>query len=81
MSDSIDIMSLNQDQHQALVCMFFAMLPKTDKRYKKRIEYWEVLQKRFNKKVSTYRFVKDTFDLYFPANNRAGWKGENTLSK
>lgn len=81
MRDAIDIMKLNQDQQQALVCMFFAMLPRTDKRYKKRTEYWEVLQKRFNKKVSTYRYAKDTFDFYFPDNNRAGWSDERALSK
>lgn len=81
MNDVIDIKKLNSDQRQALVCMFFAMLPRTDKRYKKRIEYWEVLQKRFNKKVSTYRYSKDTFDFYFPDNKREGWKGENTLLK
>ena len=36
MTEKIDILKLAPDQHQALVCMFFAMLPKTDSRYKKR---------------------------------------------
>ena len=57
MTEKIDILELTPDQHQALVCMFFAMLPKTDSRYKKRNAYWEVLQRRFNKKVSTYNGV------------------------
>jgi len=81
MTEKIDIMKLTPDQHQALVCMFFAMLPKTDSRYKKRNAYWEVLQRRFNKKVSTYKFAKDTFDRYFPGNNRAGWSDERALER
>lgn len=81
MSDSIDIMKLNPEQHQALVCMFFAMLPKTDKRYGKRKEYWGILQARFNKKINTYKHAKDTFDFYFPNNNRAGWSDERALSR
>lgn len=81
MSESIDIMKLNPEQHQALVCMFFAMLPKTDKRYKKREEYWGILQARFNKKINTYKNAKDTFDFYFPNNNRAGWSDERALSR
>ncbi len=81
MTEKIDILKLTPDQHQALVCMFFAMLPKTDSRYKKRNAYWEVLQRRFNKKVSTYKFAKDTFDRYFPGNNRAGWSDERALER
>lgn len=81
MTEKIDILKLTPDQHQALVCMFFAMLPKTDSRYKKRNSYWEVLQRRFNKKVSTYKFAKDTFDRYFPGNNRTGWSDERALER
>ena len=81
MSEAIDIMKLNPEQHQALVCMFFAMLPKTDRRYKKRKEYWEILQARFNKKINTYKNAKDTFDFYFPNNNRSGWSDERALSR
>ena len=81
MTEKIDILKLTPDQHQALVCMFCAMLPKTDSRYKKRNSYWEVLQRRFNKKVSTYKFAKDTFDRYFPGNNRAGWSDERALER
>lgn len=80
MTDTIDILKLDSEQHQALVCMFFAMIPNTDKRYKKRKYYWEVLQKRFNKKINTYKHAKDTFDFYFPNNNRIGWSNERPLS-
>lgn len=81
MNDKIDILKLTPDQHQALVCMFFAMLPKTDSRYKKRTAYWEILQKRFNKKVSTYKNAKDAFDRYFPNNNRVGWSDDRGLER
>ena len=37
MGEHINILKLNPEQQQALVCMFFAMLPSTDARYKKRI--------------------------------------------
>lgn len=81
MSELIDIMKLSPDQHQALICMFFAMIPKSDNRYKKRKQYWEVLQTRFNKKINTYKNAKDTYDFYFPNNNRAGWSDERALSR
>lgn len=81
MNKTIDIMTLNPEQQQALVCMFFAMLPNTDKRYKKRKEYWEVLQRRFNKKINTYKNAKDTFDFYFTGNNRVGWSDDRALSR
>ena len=61
MGEHINILKLNPEQQQALVCMFFAMLPSTDARYKKRISYWEILQKRFNKKINTYKNSKDAF--------------------
>ncbi|MBQ3601159.1 MAG: AAA family ATPase [Lachnospiraceae bacterium] len=81
MEENIDILKLNPEQQQALVCMFFAMLPKSDARYKKRIPYWEVLQKRFNKKINTYKNAKDAFDRYFPENNRVGWSDDRALSR
>lgn len=81
MSEKINILKLNPEQQQALVCMFFAMLPNTDSRYKKRIPYWEVLQKRFNKKINTYKNSKDAFDRYFPNNNRVGHKEDRPLSR
>lgn len=81
MGESINILKLNPEQQQALVCMFFSMLPNTDARYKKRIPYWEVLQKRFNKKINTYKNAKDAFDRYFPENNRVGWRDDRALSR
>ena len=81
MTEKIDILKLAPDQHQALVCMFFAMLPKTDARYKKRNAYWEILQKRFNKKATTYKHAKDAFDFYFPNNNRVGWSDDRALGR
>lgn len=79
MEEKINILNLNSEQQQALVCMFFAMLPNTDSRYKKRIAYWEVLQKRFNKKINTYKNSKDAFDRYFENNNRVGWNDDRAL--
>ena len=46
MNKKININNLNEKQHQALVCMFFAMLPKSDDRYKNRSEYWRILEKK-----------------------------------
>lgn len=80
MEEKINILKLNPEQHQALVCMFFAMLPNSDYRYKKRIAYWEIFQKRFNKKINTYKNAKDAFDRYFINNNRVGWKDDKALS-
>lgn len=80
MNSSIDILKLNPNHQQALVCMFFAKMPSTDARYKKRNEYWGILQKRFNKKISTYKNSKDAYDYYFP-NNRAGWRDGRTLAR
>lgn len=60
--------------HQALACMYFAKLPKTDSRYKKRNECFELFEKKFNKKATTYKQAKDTYDAYFETNNRVGYK-------
>ena len=64
---------LNDEEKQALVCLFFARLPKQDPRYSKRTEYWNILEKRYNKKWSAYKNDKDAFDPYFPDNMRRGW--------
>lgn len=69
----IDISILNDEERQALVCLFFARLPKQDPRYSKRTEYWSILEKRYNKKWSSYKNDKDAFDPYFPDNMRKGW--------
>lgn len=76
MTDYIDITKLNGEQHQALVCMYFSRLPKTDARYKKRMEYWEVLSRRFGPKPLTYRNYKDSYDQYFDGNGRVGYNAE-----
>lgn len=76
MTDYIDISTLNEEQHQALVCMYFSRLPKTDVRYKKRMEYWEVLSRRFGPKPLTYRNYKDSYDQYFDGNGRVGYNTE-----
>ena len=70
----VNLDNLNDEHKQGLVCMFFAMLPKEDSRYKKRTRYFDILHERFNKKVTTYNHWKDTFDSYFDTNNRVGWK-------
>lgn len=81
MSEIIDINSLTPEHHQALACMFYARLPKTDARYKGRTACFELFQQKFNKKVNTYRHSKDTYDAYFDTNNRVGWKDMTILSR
>lgn len=70
----INLDNLNNNHKQGLVCMFYSMLPKTDARYKKRKQCFEIMYKRFNRKTSTYKHWKDTFDSYFNTNNRVGWR-------
>lgn len=81
MEQMIDINTLNDEQKQALVCMYYAMLPKTDKRYKQRTYDWIVLEKRFGKKKATYKYAKDAFDFYFPNNGRKGWRNDRDLKR
>lgn len=69
----INIALLSDEERQALVCMFLARLPKTDERYKKRTEWWAILEERYNRKAATYKNDKDAYDAYFPDNNRVGW--------
>lgn len=71
--DKIDISVLTEEEKQAIVCMFFAMLPKSDPRYKKRLEWFSVLEGRYNRKLATYKNDKDAYDAYFPNNGRVGW--------
>ncbi len=80
MNEMIDIKKLSPAHHQALVCMFFAKLPKTDPRYKRRTEYFTLFEKKFNKKISTYKHAKDTFDAYFDTNDRIGWQDKSLAS-
>ena len=53
MEQKINIDNLDDLQKQALVCMYYAMLPKTDARYKQ--NDWDVL--RFGQRCSlNYRY-------------------------
>ena len=81
MEQKINIDNLDDLQKQALVCMYYAMLPKTDARYKKRMHDWEVLEKRFGTKKTTYKHAKDAFDFYFPNNGRKGWSDDRDLKR
>ena len=77
----INVNELDDSQKQALVCMYYAMLPKTDIRYKQRMNDWSVLEKRFGTKKTTYKNAKDAFDFYFPDNGRKGWNDERDLRR
>ena len=81
MAEQIILSSLNDQEKQAMVCLFFARLPKEDPRYKLRNDYWDVLSKRFNRKWSTYKQDKDALDFYFDSNNRKGWSNERPLER
>lgn len=61
--------------------MYYAMLPKTDVRYKQRMHDWAVLEKRFGTKKTTYKHAKDAFDFYFPNNGRKGWSDDRDLGR
>lgn len=71
--EMIDITKLNDLEKQAVVCLFFAKLPKTDERYKLRNEYWKVLESKYHRKWSTLKNDKDAMDPYFDTNGRKGW--------
>lgn len=71
--DKIDITKLNDLEKQAVVCLFFARLPKSDDRYKLRKEYWTVLENKYHRKWSTLKNDKDAMDPYFDSNGRKGW--------
>lgn len=73
MDTRFDISKLDDAEKQAFVCMFLARLPKEDTRYKLRVKWWSILEKRFNRKATTYKNDKDAFDAYFDTNNRVGW--------
>ena len=81
MEQKVNIDILDDSQKQALVCMYYAMLPKTDARYKQRMHDWEVLEKRFGTKKTTYKHAKDAFDFYFPNNGRKGWGNDRDLKR
>ncbi len=81
MEQEINVNELDDSQKQALVCMYYAMLPKTDIRYRQRMDDWSVLEKRFGTKKTTYKHAKDAFDFYFPDNGRKGWSDNRDLRR
>lgn len=81
MEQEINVSELNDSQKQALICMYYAMLPKSDARYKQRLNDWTVLERKFGIKRITYKNAKDTFDFYFPNNGRKGWSDERNLKR
>ena len=81
MEQEVNVNDLDDSQKQALVCMYYAMLPKTDARYKQRMHDWAVLEKRFGTKKTTYKHAKDSFDFYFPNNGRKGWSDDRDLRR
>lgn len=81
MEQEINVNKLDDSQKQALVCMYYAMLPKTDIRYRQRMDDWSVLEKRFGTKKTTYKHAKDAFDFYFPDNGRKGWSDNRDLRR
>ena len=81
MEQEINVNKLDDSQKQALVCMYYAMLPKTDIRYRQRMDDWSVLEKRFGTKKTTYKHAKDAFDFHFPDNGRKGWSDNRDLRR
>jgi len=69
----VNIDVLSDEERQAIVCLFFARISKQDPRYVLRNDYWHILEKRYNRKWSTYKNDKDSMDPYFPDNKRKGW--------
>ena len=71
----IDINELNDNEQQALVCLYFARMPSTDPRYEDRKEYWEILSQRYARKWTDYNNARKALDPYFTQKNgRNGWK-------
>lgn len=68
--ETIDITSLNNIEKQGLVCLFYAKLPKSDSRIRNCFKDWQVLEKRFNRKISSYRKDQEAFYRCFDADNR-----------
>ena len=71
----IDVSKLNEEERQALVCLYFARMPGTDPRYEARKEYWEVLSRRYARKWTDYNEGRRALDPYFSQKNgRNIWK-------
>lgn len=81
MEQEVNVNELDDSQKQALICMYYAMLPSKDARYKQRTHDWAVLEKKFGRKKTTYKNSKDAFDFYFPNNGRKGWRDNRDLKR
>ena len=78
--DDILIENLSAEEHQALVCMYFAKLPSSDPRSKKMKDDFAVLESFFGKTFYTYRNYRDAYDYFFDSNGRKGWERESVDS-
>lgn len=74
MMDDIIIENLSAEEHQALVCMYYAKLPSSDPRSKKMKDDFAILESFFGKKSNTYKNRKDEYDSFFDFNERKGWQ-------
>lgn len=74
MMDDILIENLSAEEHQALVCMYYAKLPSSDPRYKQKKDDFAILESFFGKKSNTYKNRKDEYDSFFDFNERKGWQ-------
>lgn len=77
MMDDILIENLSAEEHQALVCMYYAKLPSSDPRSKKMKDDFAVLEYFFGKTFYTYRNYRDAYDYFFDSNGRKGWERES----
>ena len=80
MMDDILIENLSAEEHQALVCMYYAKLPSSDPRSKKMKDDFAVLESFFGKTFYTYRNYRDAYDYFFDSNGRKGWERESVDS-
>lgn len=77
MMDDILIENLSAEEHQALVCMYYAKLPSSDPRSQKMKDDFAVLESFFGKTFYTYRNYRDAYDYFFDSNGRKGWERES----
>ena len=80
MMDDILIENLSAEEHQALVCMYYAKLPSSDPRSKKMKDDFAVLESFFGKTFYTYRNCRDAYDYFFDSNGRKDWERESVDS-
>lgn len=73
MMDDILIENLSAEEHQALVCMYYAKLPSSDPRSKKMKDDFAVLESFFGKTFYTYRNYRDAYDYFsIPTEEKVG---------